>query len=105
MHLNPRGAKLPGRRQHLARVRLQVAHHKLRPRCKVTLHLRASARVVGITQPAAGAIARAAGEHVTLDANGKGALRVRVPAHGRLKVTVHQRGFRNGTVRLKVSRP
>jgi hypothetical protein len=104
LHLNPRGAALPGRRQRLSALKLALTpSRKLRAGRPATLAIRATARVAGSVIAADGAVVRAAGRRVTLDASGVGKLRVRAPHHGRLKVTGTRRGLRRATVRLRVS--
>lgn len=91
LHLNPEGARVPGERQRLSRLRLKLR----RSGTKVTV--RGSARVVGRTVPAEGAVVRAGKRRVTLDAAGVG----RLHAHPGAKLTARLRGFRAASVRVR----
>jgi hypothetical protein len=104
VHLNPRGAALPGKAQRLSPVKLRATPSRpLRAGRTVTLTLRAWARIVGTTVAADGAVVRVAGKAVTLDASGLGKLRMRVPHARTWRITASRRGLRPTVVRLRVS--
>jgi hypothetical protein len=104
LHFVRVGEEPPGDFQRLSAIRLRVTPKHPRAGRKVTLHLRAAATVTGRRVPADLATVRAVGRTTTLDAAGKGTLRVKAPRFGRLTVRATRPAMRAATVRLRTSR-
>jgi hypothetical protein len=104
MHLAPTGVTPPGARQRLSEIRLRVTPRRPRAGRPVRLRLRATARVVGRTVPADGAVVRSRGKSVFLNEDGRGSLRVRAPRRGRLVVRATRPAMSADRVVLRVRR-